>query len=239
MWNGVATRLARLREFDKQFQVFGAQEHRYQLYPRLAEENLTELERWVVGARFPEELRAFYRDVGNGVAGPHYGLLEAQSVRGYRPREPYAEAATRGSSEVEREQLTGLISIINEGCGHELCLVANGPQSGEVVRVSADDHVYETHRTFLETYEEWVDREIGKFETVQQLMSSGASLDEIHREVREKFDTLDAEDIVASIANVEKPVELFGTQHHKIYHGATQTPWYAKVLRDWQNTNAG
>ena len=57
---------------DKQRQVFGAQSHDYRLYPTLTTEELSLFAYWL-GAQFPADLQAFYREVGNGVAGPHYG----------------------------------------------------------------------------------------------------------------------------------------------------------------------
>lgn len=251
MWEEIFEKLAHLRDLDKQFQVFGAEHHRYYLGHEVAEEILALVERRL-GVVLPAELREFYLDWGNGVLGPHYGLRQVLDLEGYRPSEPYTDAATlralalkQGRAhesddyfEIEREHLTGLISIIDEGCGHEVCLVTSGPRVGELVNVSADGYVHETNRTLIQTYEQWLDRELGKFETVRRLMLSGASLEEINREIREKFDTYDAEDIIVSIADVEKPEELFGSGGSKIYHGATQTPWYEKVLREWRETNA-
>ena len=69
-------------------------------------------------------------------------------------------------------------------------------------------------------------------------MDSGASLAEINQAVRGKFESYDAEDIIVSIADVEKPAALFGNGGNRIYHGATQTPWYEKVLREWREARA-
>jgi hypothetical protein len=49
--------------------------------------------------------------------------------------------------------------------------------------------------------------------------------------------THNADDGIVSLANVRKPAALFGGGRHRIYHGATQTPWVAKVLEDWQRTH--
>jgi hypothetical protein len=248
MWEETKKKIERLSALDKQCQVFGASTHDYHLYNRLSEDDVATYEDWL-GARFPEELRAFYREVGNGVAGPHYGLLEAHSVRGYRPSEPYTDAATLHAKsghhsdrsphyfEISHDQITGLIVIIEEGCGQETCLITTGPRVGEVVHVSAEGYVHETGKGLIETYNEWLDEALGKFETVRKMMIDGSSLDEISSAIREQFDSHDAEDIVVSIADAEKPVELFGTQGCRIYHGASQTPWYEGVLREWRKAN--
>lgn len=247
MWDEVATKLARLKALDQQRQVFGAQHHDYDLFPPLSEEDLAGPEQWL-GVPFPKELRAFYREVGDGIAGPYYGLHPTVRIDAYRPSELYTDAATfrsraPGASEsdgyitVDRQELTGLLAIIDEGCGHEVCLVTSGPRTGEVVMVSIEGHVHETNQTFLQFYTEWLDEELGKFEMVRDLMNGESSLEEIDKQVHEKFGTYDAEDIIISIANAAKPVELFGTAHHRIYHGATQTPWYESVLREWRSQN--
>jgi hypothetical protein len=245
MWNEVATKLARLKALDQERQVFGAQHHEYELFSRLSDEELAEIEQWL-GVAFPKELRAFYQEVGDGIAGPYYGLNPSVRVEPYRPSELYIDAAAfrarvPQASEteedyftVDREELTGLIGIIDEGCGHEICLVTTGPRTGEVVMLSIEGHLHETNQTFLQFYTGWLDRELGKFEMVRELMDGESSLEEIDKEVMEKFGTYDAEDIIISIANAEKPEELFGTAHHRIYHGATQTPWYESVLREWR-----
>lgn len=245
MWEQTRKKIEQLSLLDKQRQVFGAQSHDYRLYPTLTAEQISQFEGWL-GASFPAELRAFYSEVGNGVAGPHYGLLEAGSVTGYRQREPYTEAARLrsmsgresddGYFEVNKSEITGLITIIEEGCGHETCLITTGPRAGEVVQVSLEGYVYETAKNLIQVYQRWLDRELGKFEAVQKMMIEGSSLEEISSTVVRQFESYDAEDIIVSIADVEKPEELFGTANHRIYHGATQNPWYEQVLSDWRKT---
>jgi hypothetical protein len=247
MWEEIFTKINRLIELDKQHQVFGAGRHGYRLWYEVPEETVASMERRL-GVVLPHELRKFYLDWGDGVLGPHYGLRQIEDLEGYRAGEAYTDAATLRARaretgyasdadkyfEIDRGELTGLIAIIDEGCGTEMCLVTNGPRVGEVVSVSAEGCVHETGRTLIQTYEQWLDRELAKFETVRNLMDSGASLDEINQEFREKFESYDAEDIVVSIADVKKPAALFGSGGSKIYHGATQTPWYEQVLREWR-----
>jgi hypothetical protein len=247
MWEDVFTKLERLLKLDNQLRVFGADNHRYYLADQVSEAELAVAEQRLK-AVLPSELRDFYLNWGNGVVGPHYGLRPIEDVAGYRAGEAYTDAATlrarpreNGDAndadeyfEIEREQLTGLIVVIDEGCGHETCLVSSGPRAGEVVSVSADGFIHETGRTLIQTYEKWLDRELGKFELVRDLMDSEASLEEINQAVGEKFESCGAEDIIVSIADVEKPAALFGSGGSRIYHGATQTPWYEKVLRDWR-----
>jgi hypothetical protein len=213
MWGQTRKKIEQLDLLDKQRQVFGAQSHDYRLYPTLTTEEISLFEHWL-GAPFPADLQAFYSEVGNGVAGPHYGLLEAGAVTGYRPAEIYTDAGKLralggddrseredGYFEVNKDYITGLITIIDEGCGHETCLITTGPRAGEVVHVSLEGYVHETGKNLIETYEHWLDHELGKFETVRKMMIDGSPLDEISSVVVEQFGSHDAEDIVVSIAD--------------------------------------
>jgi hypothetical protein len=247
MWNKVVEKLNTLKSLDRQCQAFGAEEHRYVLYPCASADELTTVEQRL-SAKLPFELRAFYTEVGNGVAGPYYGLLQAGQLSGYRPGEDYPgvdfyiRVATedgggpdeRGYFEVSHEELAGLLTVMHEGCGHEVCLVTSGPETGKVVYVSADGYIVEKRRNLIDAYHLWLDGEIERFEAVREMMAAGKSYEEINARFRDHG----AGDLISSIADVPKPPELFGAGSHKIYHGATQSPWYKSVLEQWQRRNA-
>ena len=66
-------KLTELRHRDTQFQLFGASTHRYLLNPCLPEDNLREVEAQY-GITLPEDYRRFLLFMGNGGAGPGYGM---------------------------------------------------------------------------------------------------------------------------------------------------------------------
>lgn len=66
--------LERLAEADRNCVVFGASSHRYKLEPRLAEPRVRAWER-EHGVELPDEYRAFLLELGNGGAGPFYGIF--------------------------------------------------------------------------------------------------------------------------------------------------------------------
>jgi hypothetical protein len=251
MWHDVVDKLKRLKAVDRQCQAFGADTHRYFLRPCLSVNALETFERRF-GTALPPALSSFYTEVGDGVAGPYYGLKPAAELSGYRPSENYPgieffkQAATaegmppddHGYFEMSHQALAGLLSIIDEGCGHQVCLIASGPKTGNIVYVSADGHVVETETTLVQIYAEWLDREIDRFEAVRSLMSAGKSFEQIQKEMIARFREYNAGDRIVSIANVPKPAKLFGEGNHPIYHGATQHPWYETVLKEWQRRNA-
>jgi hypothetical protein len=240
-------KLGRLKAIDRQCQAFGADTHRYLLRPCLAATAIEGVERRM-GVALPPALRRFYTEAGDGIAGPYYGLRPAAKLTGYRPSASYPGVAVfrqvaaaegmpsdeGGYFEMTHEALAGLLSIIDEGCGHEVCLIATGPQTGNVVHVSADGYVVETEATLIDLYTEWLDREIERFETVRALMSAGKTFAQIRDEMVVRFQEYNAGDRIVSVADVPKPAVLFGEGNHRIYHGATQDPWYENILKDWQ-----
>src|SRR5262249_37740735 len=62
-----------LREADHKHKVFGADGHEYNLRACLKEAEIIEFENHH-GLRLPEDYRTFLRELGNGGAGPFYGI---------------------------------------------------------------------------------------------------------------------------------------------------------------------
>jgi len=250
MWQEVLEKIRRLKALDQQCQAFGAENHRYRLLPCASNAEIEEVEDRL-GTVIPYALRAFYRDIGDGIVGPDYGLVPVAELGGYSPDKPYTEVgvlramAKEGYSsdseedyfEVDHKILTGLISIIDQGCGHEVCLITAQPKAGSVVYVSVDGYVVETDKTLIDRYHQWLDREIEQFETVKALMETEASFQQIQSEIAAQFQMPHAGDLIASIANVAKPPALFGAGYYKVYHGASEYPWYENVLQEWRNTH--
>jgi hypothetical protein len=66
--------LARLRAADRTFAVFGAETHSYQLHRPLTVEAVLAFEGDLEIA-LPEDYRQFLTEIGNGRAGPYYGVF--------------------------------------------------------------------------------------------------------------------------------------------------------------------
>jgi hypothetical protein len=71
----IKQKLTALANRDPKYQLFGASYHRYELRPPIPETRLSAMER-EYGARLPEEYRHFLVNLGNGGAGPYYGLFK-------------------------------------------------------------------------------------------------------------------------------------------------------------------
>jgi hypothetical protein len=76
----VRVKLATLARLDPDCQVFGAGAHRYQLEPCATADALDRFER-AHDLTLPADYRAFLREVGNGGAGPMYGLAPLEPWR--------------------------------------------------------------------------------------------------------------------------------------------------------------
>ncbi|MFJ7252776.1 SMI1/KNR4 family protein [Streptomyces sp. NPDC098085] len=74
MWTGVRERVLRLAERSGADKVFGAQGHGFRLGPVMSEEQLRALEA-DLGVGLPAQYRSFLLHVGEGGAGPDYGLM--------------------------------------------------------------------------------------------------------------------------------------------------------------------
>lgn len=148
-----------LKNLDKGLDIFGASNHKYILNEKLREEEIIAFEsKYSIG--LPKEYRDFLKHVGNGGAGPYYGLQTlADSLYAdldyKRPGElvdptvpfPFSEPWNMkfdGASEDEEAYEifsaeyfserweTGILRICNYGCGVSLNLVVNGPEKGNI-----------------------------------------------------------------------------------------------------------
>ena len=66
--------LADLKQTDRQLRNFGAGAHQYELHRPLAESAIATFEA-THGITFPDDYRYFITQIGNGGAGPYYGLF--------------------------------------------------------------------------------------------------------------------------------------------------------------------
>lgn len=244
-WNQIQEKLAYLKSMDQTFQLFGADYHEYCLHPPVTEFEIKRVEAGL-GITLPAELRAFYTVMGNGVAGPHYGLKPLQNIRGYQADKPYQGVSyfkqiavipedEEGYFEIRHKEIHGLITIIEEGCGHQTCLISTGEKIGNIVRVSGDGYVTEEDCTLITLYNNWLDSSIQAFETVKPLLATTLSMTEICDHIQKVLNRYDGQDLAVSLLGVQKPESLFGTRHHRRYGGADQAKWYDEQLADYRS----
>ncbi|PXX41498.1 SMI1/KNR4 family protein [Undibacterium pigrum] len=252
MWQDFKEKLIALRHMDKQCQAFAADEHRYQFGDLVTPALLEHVEK-KLNLTLPEQLRQFYLTVGNGGAGPYYGLQKIEALYDYEAAKPYpgAEAlmALRKrddedpldeSLSLDREDLSGLMPILFEGCGHEVCLITSGEKTGKIAWFSIEHGISEPDVYMLDLFTNWVDRQLEIFNAIRTLADSDYSLEDIGKQMVEKYHEYDAASLVMSVLNIQKPESLFGTKNRKTYHHAIQFPWYEEQLAHYrQNPGPG
>ncbi len=181
----IKVKLPAARAADENLQLFGADSHRYQLHSPAPEAALQQLEA-TYGIQLPEAYRCFVREVGNGGAGPFYGIyplgsdLDELSTNPQRYlRQPCRlhpamtlaqwQELTRPMEEEElpdeafdqamSELYAGLLPLGTQGCTILHALVLNGPFAGRVVNIHPDRYLpsFAYEATFLDWYERWLD----------------------------------------------------------------------------------
>jgi len=154
--NSIKEKLTQLKNLDKNLSSFGVQKHKYELNPVLSENEITVFES-TYGITLPLGYRAFLKQVGNGGAGPYYGLESLEDGRyadlDYREDNfvdvskpfllldywnPIQEMETEEaynafqSEYLDNKWVNGLLRLSNFGCGVSINLVVNGKEYGNI-----------------------------------------------------------------------------------------------------------
>ena len=152
-------KLAKIKALDRDFRLFGAERHRYELNEPLTNARLDDFEKRY-RILLPPDYRLFLSKMGNGGAGPFYGIVELENSlytdmehrredEKTDPSLPFphtapqymfdAEAAGAGFDEEEfyaqwhdPVHVRGILRICNFGCGIFIDLVVNGAEYGNM-----------------------------------------------------------------------------------------------------------
>lgn len=144
----LATRLRELASRDSQLKIFGAASgHGYRLNAVMKPAELTAFET-EYAVQLPSDYRDFLLRIGNGGAGPYYGLYSLQAAVSEQPHHksraflaaPFPHtAACNPWSEMDEDDddlddryMCGSIVLAHQGCGYYDRLVITGPQRGKV-----------------------------------------------------------------------------------------------------------
>lgn len=208
MWASIQTKLEALQALDAQCQVFGAERHRYATGPRLSDAAVAPVESRL-GITLPADLRSYYQEVGDGGAGPHYGIVPSAQLELIHGR---------------------YLFVSDQGSGHRTYLTAD---RGHIAFQDPDDEeggYFATGMSFAEFYNDWLDGELAAFNLVIDWIDQGWNAEKIANELAQATGRHDGRDRIVSLIDVPKPVSLFGTPEARIHHAATQFPWYEQQL---------
>jgi hypothetical protein len=157
----VRQKIEQLKALDKDLKLFGADHHRYEFNPPLEQEALSSFEERN-GISLPRDYRDFVLKLGNGGAGPYYGiypLLLDYSIdhrmkgnnridlsvpfphsKDWDPDWPHEidwDRGERPSHELVDDyigtaHISGALCICHYGCGDFFLLVVNGSEKGNI-----------------------------------------------------------------------------------------------------------
>ena len=142
----IRARLQELLRLDPDFELFGADSHRYQLAPPLPEEEIRAFET-LHGIQLPEDYRAFLLQIGSSGAGPFYGLkplgdaehLDEPSVDVFSSSFPLREwfdlRSPHNLSDAQvfsNRWVGGTLCLSHVGCGMFDLLVVSGDERGHI-----------------------------------------------------------------------------------------------------------
>ncbi|OWR31457.1 hypothetical protein CDO73_06940 [Saccharibacillus sp. O23] len=172
---------------DEALKEFGAARHGYRMNETLDATQIASFEA-AAGVTLPEEFSEFLQVVGNGGAGPYYGVtplklgeradrlradcLLSPDMSQARWNELTAFLEETALSRAEKEQRLnelygGLLEIGAMGWTFEMRLVLTGRHRGRIVYIDRTHQIpYFTYEAnFLEWYERWLDEIIGGYDT--------------------------------------------------------------------------
>ncbi|QKW32840.1 HEAT repeat domain-containing protein [Actinomadura sp. NAK00032] len=172
----IAEKLAEVASAPDRFPSFGAEKHGYRLKPPLPESTVAafEAEHDIV---LPDTYRRFITELGDGGAGPSYGLLTladayaevSDSFPGHLVEpSPFVPGMHYAQDWWDRfwgpddrpDPLQGTLAIVHHGCTSYTQLVVSGPGRGRLVNVDLNGvpapYVLEDN-DFLSWYERWLD----------------------------------------------------------------------------------
>jgi hypothetical protein len=153
--------LDKLKRADTKRRIFGASAHKWKLGAPVAQHKVKAFEeRFAIV--LPYEYRTFLLEVGNGGAGPYYGLFPLgvfSDIKGHDPTEvigdlsrPFPHTGAwnlydQPDSQVDEDEkayeawtkrycdnkwIDGAFPICHEGCGHYDLLVVTGSERGHI-----------------------------------------------------------------------------------------------------------
>ncbi len=162
-WRGTRARLLWKDVSDPLRWRFGARAHRYRLHRPLAVATLEAFER-ERRVSLPADYKSFLSSVGNGGAGPYYGLLPFEQALGAgdvgKPF-PLTEAFTPvpdDDHDIPACYQDGYLVLSDMGCAYFSFLVVTGPAAGTVWNnlVAGGGGFRPTGQTFAGWYEAWL-----------------------------------------------------------------------------------
>lgn len=189
----ILTLVRELSSLDRNRRVFGAERrssgwgHDYRFNKPLKADHVSEFE-IQHGIQLPEDYREFILTVGDGGAGPNYGIKTlAESSKYSHLSVPFpwkAELTLSGDAEYDLwETYPGVLVSSERGCAYYDVLIVNGDAHGQIWSdfTAVDCPLSPTHDSFLDWYVDWAQRCIStiKREPLLDRITVGMTVDDL------------------------------------------------------------
>ncbi len=217
-WVGHMTALLnQARETDKQLHVFGAQTHKYTLQPPATETAVLEFEK-KHGIRLPEEYRDFLLYMGNGGAGPYYGIYGLPALDAEAEDDFYSyqadpvvfpdmsaedwDLAADPDEKLEDtypDPFTGILPIGSQGCAYMTGMILHGPLRGRILYYNMDrcqPPFFVRETGFLAWYERWLREVTAGYNIFWFGMNRDGSPGQLMEQYRQAKDQQEKEEIL-------------------------------------------
>lgn len=198
----------RLRYLDKKQVVFGSSHHAYRFNPPLEKEQVDEFE-YIHKVSLPVPYRRFITEVGNGGAGPYYGILplelESPQLLHSFPSSNAIEFDENTPDEIWDSVIPGSIVLAEYGCEIFVLLVVRGDAAGQVwVDARHEGGVFPVANVPM-TFDTWWLTEMGayleRFEKILKLMKAAIAHEDIHSILEPSIMQLYIDETMLSIMN--------------------------------------
>lgn len=130
-------KLSLLVSLDNDYKNFGSESHRYQFNSCLTQSEVQAFEA-KYNITLPEDYRNFLLEIGNGGAGPGYGLFKLEEAleeainKPFPLKEAWNDLDLEGKTYISRSWSQGTITIATYGCGIDALLVITGEQREKI-----------------------------------------------------------------------------------------------------------
>lgn len=154
----MGTLVRQLRAADPRRRVFGSKEHLYQFRPTITESEVQSFER-EHNITLPSDYRQFILEIGNGDAGPFYGLASLRWAGTLHKPFPFittTDTDAEGTYNGAPDEYPGVLKFCHQGCRVYCYLVVNGPTYDTMWEGRED--FYSTGLSFGIWYRQWVEK---------------------------------------------------------------------------------
>lgn len=150
--------LEKAKKVDSEYKVFGSDKHKYRLNPPVSLDEVLTLE-VDFNIKLPDNYVYFLTEIGNGGAGPYYGLYSLEELRQRQycrqqdnklnpvidislSKKMWNELMEQRDTadddvydEIDQRINTGVFSIGTQGCTYDNLLMFRGSETGKIVYI--------------------------------------------------------------------------------------------------------